>query len=359
MKQSQAIQVLRQAGIVNPPRLVKLIEKTIEFFGLNLSGLTVLTEAASGAYVVTPVIAELAGAERVLALTQDSRYASADSVMTQTRALEVLCGVEGGAEIHTERSYTLFSQADIVTNLGFVRPIDAKTIAVMKPTAVVPLMCEAWEYRPGDVDLEACHVRGIEVIGTNEDYPGLDVFAYSGWLALKLLFNAQIEVHKSKVVIVSGDKFGHVIKQRLECCGISVELVADLRAGNRANLASADVVLVADYKRDDMIIGPDGDMTGQDLARLAPAITVIRFAGRIDERSLMECGIVVYPHCDVGAHRMTLTLADLGPRPVVELHTAGLKVGEIAVRARMAGATIGKVEQLLSNTGIGQILAIE
>ena len=34
---------------------------------------------------------------------------------------------------------------------------------------------------------------------------------------------------------------------------------------------------------------------------------------------------------------MALTLAGLGPRPVIELHAAGLKVGEIAARARQAG----------------------
>ena len=36
-------------------------------------------------------------------------------------------------------------EADVVTNSGHVRPIDAETVAWMKPTAVVPLMYEAWE----------------------------------------------------------------------------------------------------------------------------------------------------------------------------------------------------------------------
>lgn len=338
MKQSQAIQTLRQVGILNPQRAVALIKKTIEFFALDLSGLTVLTEAASGAYVVTPVIAELAGAERVLALTRDSCYASADAVITQTRALEALCGVEGGVEIHTRRTHTLFARADIITNLGFVRPIDAEAVAAMKPTAVVPLMCEAWEYRPGDVDLEACRAKGILVIGTNEDYPGLDVFAYSGWLALKMLFQAQIEVHKSKVVVFSGDKFGQVIQGRLRRCGASVDLVGDLQdANNRAKLIGADALIVADYRRDSMIIGSNGEITGQDLAELAPTLTVIQFAGWVDVDSLSEYGIVVYPPRGGGARRMALTLAELGPRPVVELHAAGLKVGEMAARARLSG----------------------
>src|SRR5215208_1051885 len=118
---SQAIRVLQKAGILNPFRLLTLIQKQISFLQLDLSGLTILTEAASGTYVVTPIIASLAGAERVIALTEDSRYATSDEVITQTRALEAFCDVVTAVEIHKQRCLDLFSQADIIKNLGFVR----------------------------------------------------------------------------------------------------------------------------------------------------------------------------------------------------------------------------------------------
>lgn len=94
-----ALEVLRKAGIPNPIRLKNLIREAIAFTELNLSGLVVLTEAASGPYVVTPVVAALAGADEVYGLTHDSQYASAKSVIAQTRALEKLCGVETGTRI--------------------------------------------------------------------------------------------------------------------------------------------------------------------------------------------------------------------------------------------------------------------
>jgi hypothetical protein len=123
---------------------------------LDLSGFTVLAEADSGPYVVTPFIAVLAGADRVLSITRDSQYAKPEEVIAQTRALEVLCELEDRVEIYTVRSLDLFAEADIVTNLGFVRPIDTETVAAMKPTAIIPLMCETWEFGLGDVDLGAC-----------------------------------------------------------------------------------------------------------------------------------------------------------------------------------------------------------
>ena len=63
--------------------------------------------------------------------------------------------------------------ADIVTNSGHVRPIDARIAGWMRPDAVVPLMFEAWEIDMGrdDVDLAALRDRGIRYAGTNERHP--------------------------------------------------------------------------------------------------------------------------------------------------------------------------------------------
>lgn len=327
-----AIRFLRQSGIINPLRLVRLINEAISFLKLDLTGFTVLTEAASGPYVVTPVIASLAGAERVLALTQESRFASAAQVIAQTEALKALSGVKGRIEIHSKRSLDLFAQADIITNLGFVRPIDSRAVAVMKPSAVIALMCEAWEVRPGDVDLDACQRRGIPVWGTNEDYPGLEVFAYSGWLCLKMLFDAGIEIHKSNILVVSSDKFGQVIQQTLSRSGVEVHLTDSLRDVAVERLAAADAVVVADYTRTETIIGHGGDLSSDDFARIAPGATIIQFAGQLDVEGLKKSGVIIYPGIDLSSHRMAKTLAELGPRPVVELHAAGLKVGEIAAR---------------------------
>jgi len=330
---SDAIEVLRIAGITNPVRTAGLIAATIRTLGLDLSDLVVLTEAASGPFAVTPVISALAGARRTVAMTDDSRFATAQEVIRQTRALETLCGLSDAVEIVTGRNVDLFSEADIVTNLGFVRPIDAQAVAAMKPSAAVPLMCESWEYRGGDVDLDACRARGIVVLGTNEDYPDLDVFSYSGPLCMKMLLAAGIELHKSTIMVVSSDKFGGVIEKALARTGAAVSLAADLRSADSGQLGCADALVVADYTRLETIIGPGGDMETADLAGLAGQVTVIQFAGLIDAAGLADEGIAVYPGLDLPARRMSMTLGVLGPRPVIELHAAGLKVGEAIARA--------------------------
>jgi hypothetical protein len=330
LDRQDAIRALREAGILNPERVVVLIRRTIEQLQLDLSGLTVLTEAASGAYVSTPVIAAMAGAEHVLAVTRDSQYASADTVIILTRALERLCGIPDKVKISAHRSIDLFARADVVTNLGFVRPIDAEAVAVMKPAAVIPLMCETWEYRPGDVDLDACRQRGIQVLGTNEDFQGLEVFRYSGVLCAKMLLDAQIEIHKSKIIVVSTDKFGKTVTEYLKRAGATIDLFP--RTPGAEALRAADALIIADYTRTDEIIGSKGDVTAAQLAQAAPGITVVQFCGRIDVQSLQNENITVFPPKPVRAHRMAFTLGGIGPRPVIELHTAGFKVGEISLR---------------------------
>ena len=68
---------------LDPRRLIRLMSMAIDRCGLDLSGLTVLTEAASGAYVVTPVLAAMAGAD-VYALAAGTAYASSEEIQELT-----------------------------------------------------------------------------------------------------------------------------------------------------------------------------------------------------------------------------------------------------------------------------------
>ena len=105
---------------------------------LDLTGLTVLTEAASGAYVVTPVLAAMAGAE-VFAVAAGNAYASGDEIRELTGVLARTAGVLDRLELVDRKDPAIVGSADIVTNSGRIRPIDAETVGHMKPSAVVAL----------------------------------------------------------------------------------------------------------------------------------------------------------------------------------------------------------------------------
>lgn len=357
VQQEPLINYLKKQNIVNPIRTRQLISEAVNNFQLDLHGLTVLTEAATGNYVVTPIIAALAKAKKVFAVTKDSVYGKAIDVKELTEKFAEFCDVDSRIEVLFERQSAAIKKSDIVTNLGFVRPINKDFIAHMKVTTVVPLMCEAWEFRKGDVDLESCYKKGISVMGTNEDHPALETFKYCGYLCLKMLFELQIEVYKSKIVILSNDKFGNTIEKTLRANGSTTFLVKELRTDtNRQYLKSADAVVVADYTSSDIFIGNNGHISTRELFELSPAICVIHFAGKIDIKELQKFGIPCFPNSTIGSYKMSMTLADLGPKPIIELHCAGLKIGEMMVKSKLKGMNNTEIERIVTSLALGQVI---
>ncbi len=321
----------------------------IDRLDLDLSGLTVLTEAASGPYLATPLTAALAGAERVLALTADSSYASAGEVAEATRREAEEWGVADRVEVGAERSDDWFAAADIVTNSGFVRPIDADAVAAMKGTAVVPLMFEAWEHRPGELDLDACRERGILVLGTRETEPPCDMRPYFGELAAKILTELGLEGAGTRVLLLGGNAtVSGSIRDSLSKAGIEVGWFASeaAEAGARpyaelsgSGAAGYDALIVVEHSDPLLLVGPGGVVSPEDLAGENPDLRVGVISGNVDAAALRASGlrhlperINPYPYESYGA-------ASLGPRPVLELYSAGLKVGEAMARARLGGAS--------------------
>jgi hypothetical protein len=331
------------------------MKEALRTFKLDLSGLVVYTEAANGVYSFTPVIAALAGAARVHALTKDSRWASAGQVRRDTMALADYCGVGGRLHITLEKERADVAESDIVTNLGWVRPIDAQMVAWMKPTAAVPLMFESWEFRERDVDVPACRAKGIPVLGTNERVPEIDMFKYSGPLALRLLADAGLELIGNRIMVVGGGVFGLNIMRCLSRNGAEVlaacpetaavakrwgarRIGKDLRgkAARRA-MKGCDALVVSHYPDTVPAVGPGGMIGAGELAALAPGIAVIQFFGPVDRADLAASGLSVFPVHDPGPDHMGVTMGALGPMQIIRLNAASLKVGEAAARARLGG----------------------
>ena len=300
---------------------------------LDLEGATVLTEAGTNAYAVTPVLAALAGSASVYALTGDSPFGAVSDVVRQVEALAITAGVTPGRiRILTDRA-DVPDGIDIVTNLGFVRPVDRELLEKLSPVGAVSCMYEAWELRPEDVDLRACRQMGVPVAGVWEDFGGMDVFRSCGPLAVKMCFEAGLEVAGNRMAVISSDRFGPVIASGLRANLAEVLLVSSAAELGRAGVNGLDAVVVAEYSAGTSAVDDGRELLGA-LAGAGPGLVVVQFAGELPLDRLQALGIHVYPGLSVGPHRMMFTLAHLGPRPVVYLHAAGLKVGEVLWRGR-------------------------
>jgi hypothetical protein len=313
------------------PRLAALMRAAVARCQLDLHGTVVFTEAATGAYAVTPVLAALAGASRVIAVTRATRYGAVEGVATLTNALAHAAGVAGRIRLVTEKRAEDVAAADIVTNSGHVRPIDAQTIGWMKSGAVIPLMYEAWELRDGDVDLAACRGRGIAVAGTNERHPAIDVFSYLGIMAVKLLLDAGVAVHGCRVVVHCDNPFAPYIERGLRRVGAQVTSVPTLADAEPAE--DCDAVLTAARPAVRPIVG--AAEAALIRARWPHAI-VAQYWGDLDRRALADAGIAYWPLVAPAPGHMGILPAAVGPEPIVRLQAGGLKVAEVLLRAARA-----------------------
>jgi hypothetical protein len=304
------------------------MEAAVRRCTLDLREAVVLTEAATGAYVVTPVLAAMAGAACVFALTRSTKYGTVAEITEQTEHLAHLAGVNARVRVVTEKTPELVGQADIITNSGHVRPIDRAMVGWMKSTAVIPLMYEAWELRPTDIDVAACRQRGIRLAGTNERHPAVDVFSYLGIMAVKLLLDAGVAVFGSRILLLCDNPFAPYIQRGLAGAGAEVELHVRL-ADALAAANPCDALLVALQPQPDPVIGPADAVA---IASSWPGAVVAQYWGDIDRSALAAAGAQVWPGHAPAAGHMAILPSGVGPEPIVRLQAGGLKVAEVLLR---------------------------
>ncbi|MGZ8764635.1 MAG: hypothetical protein ACXW2C_02950 [Acidimicrobiia bacterium] len=317
---------------LHPDRLLRLVRRAIAECELDLDGATVLTEAATGAYVVTPVVAALGGAKRVLALSRDTCYGSVADVTEMTFDLATRAGVADRIEIVTEKTEQLVGAADIITNSGHLRPLDAEMIGWMRRDAVVPLMFEAWELDAGrfDVDVDSLRERGVRAAGTNERNPAVDVFNYLGPMAVKQLTDAAVAVRHSRVLVLCDNPFADFLRDGLRSAGADVEVVAVQPHSFATDL---DAVVVALRPTGGVVFG---EADARRLGDAAPGAVVTQFWGDIDRDGLARAGVSYWPAHAPSAGHMGVLPSALGPEAIVRLQAGGLKVGAVLRKAEAA-----------------------
>jgi hypothetical protein len=311
-------------------RSIKIITKMIKSLNLDLSGLNVLTEVGSNNYLYTPVIACLAGAKNVYAWTGDTSHGKGDEIRNECLLILKYLGIGGNVNISINTRDVLHVQtANIITNSGFIRPIDEAFLKnVNHKTCVIPLMYEAWELRSTDIDIDACKEKGVRVAGTWESHPLIEVFSGVGPLAIKLAMNAGFEVYQNKIIIWSGDEFGEVSKKFFEQIGAS-NVILTTDAEILYNEAfDADFIYFCDMHGEDELIGEKGIINLDKLISSNEVLGIVHLIGQIDNEYIKDRGISVFPNKRGFNSVMSESLAYLGEHPILNLQVAGFKVAE-------------------------------
>jgi hypothetical protein len=311
-------------------RAIQKIRKAIELLDVDLSGLTVLTEVGSNEYAYSPVIARMCGAEKVFAWTRDTRFGSATSIINRSKEILNHQGLDGVEFYMGNLNTEHLSKADIITNSGFLRPLNEDKLKYAKPGAVIPLMYEKWEYRSSDVDAEYCIKNNIPLAGTWENHPDIMVFEHVGPLAVKMAMEAGYEVYGNHILVWSDDHFGELATKFFLKMGakevihtINNDLLYERAAG-------LDFVYICDYS-EERNFGSDSFFNADRLLELNPALGLVHLFGNLETEYLKQ-KMNVYPDITGKASTMTYTLTKTGLTPYINLQVAGYKVALSIIR---------------------------
>jgi hypothetical protein len=311
----------------SPSRIIALARRSIVATGLDLTDITVLTEAATGAYGITSVIGAMAGAKCVHALVRPSRYGSVSDVRAWTAELATAADVSGCINVVEEITSDILARVDLLTNSGHLRPLTANLIDQLPGTAVIALMFEAWEFRPQDIDFAACARRGIPIVGVNERHAAVDVFSYLGPLCVKHLLDCGFAVHGNRIGLLCDNAFAAPMAKGLRGQGANVEVFPEAKAIFNDGW---DVIMVALQPTLSPRIGFAEAL--QIAAVTPPGTTVVQFWGDVHRDALMASGLKVWPSEAPPTGHMAALLSDIGPEPIVRLQTGGLRAAEWTFR---------------------------
>lgn len=328
--------------------LINKLERQVKALQLNLNNKTVLTEAASGAYIVTPVLAAIAGA-RVFAYSKTTRYGKLEEVFEKTHQLASTFK-EFPLNIHyiEKLDPEIIESADIITNSGHLRPLDESMLKHAKNELVIPLMYEAWEWRSSDMNLPYIRSRRFKIGATNERHPYIDVFNYLGDMAVKQIFDAGLTPYKNKFILICNNDFGPFIAKTLSglCDGLAIidkdenkylynQVPVDWIGGFPnikipENYRSAEAVIFTAYPFDQNWIGENAAINIQQLSSQLSDPFILRYAGDINESDMKNNHFNFFP-ASVPSGHMGILPSAIGFDPIIRLQSGGLKVGEALI----------------------------
>ena len=331
-------------------REYRLIRNAINKFDLNLKDRVIVTEAASNEYLWTPIIAALSGAEYVFAITEDSIYASADEVIKETMFHAENLEVHNKIRIVTSKKSEYFSNADIITNLGFVRPINKTIIKWLKDRSVVCLMWEPWEFRWTDLDLVECWKKNIPVFGTNERDPRLNTYKYVGLTVIKLILEQKIEIFESRILLIGS---GILINETKNCLIKNGAEVIVLNTQSDLPNGPIDCIICLEHHNHDLCLIGEKGLINDTIDRENISL-IIHVCGNIDKNYIADRQWHLIPSNPSHPGYMSFTTAYLGPKPVIDLHTAGLKIGEAYLSNDHN--TMNSLALLIKKTGFSKLV---
>ena len=304
---------------IDHSEVVDLIRKQIDSLELDLSDMTVVAGAAGGYQAAVATAAALAGASCVVAFTRESKgYPNAAEAARVTLELARSADVSGRIEVVSHFDSRRWRDVDIIVNCFQVGPISRSIIELLPLHAVISLMAEPWELRPGIVDIAACNDAGIKVAAPNLVDPAIMLLPEFGRLSCMLLDEAGIHPRDANLAIISDTPCAAFIDRALREHGANVSIFPHPLL-LPADAWDAIIVAMRPSDKPAMNINSLGRIFENSHEAL-----LVQFSGEIDRTAASYFGMRVWPPKKPARGQLGLSLDVLGPGPAIRKLTGGL-----------------------------------
>jgi hypothetical protein len=162
------------------------------------------------------------------------------------------------------------------------------------------------------------------------------------------MFDLGFEGHYVRALVLGNAPFpGGAIVSQMRSAGVDVTWFSaqaqsdyhyhELNRHFRNFGSGYDLIIIAEHSHPDLLIGSGGYLDFECICEVSPHIALGMIAGNIDIKGLIASGLYYLPTNLAPFGLLSYQPYELGPRPVLQLFSAGLKVGESMARARLFG----------------------
>jgi hypothetical protein len=311
-------------------------------FDLDLSGQRILTEAASEVFSCTPLLGALGGAEKITCLGKNSKYGKFSKVQKQIRSFAEDLNINTRVfEFKKRKDFKAKNEAsyDIVTNLGFVRPLEGEILESVE-NGIVALMCESWEVRKQDISIGEAIEKGCSIVGINEEHSLIDLFSKMPFICIYKMIESSMDPAEVNTLVFGrrnwADNFENFFrKNNFKIQILGVNDARKCKREERLRILEQSDVLIVDSYPSDIKLGEELTENPFSLEEfregcIGPKL-IIQFKGGVSEKLGSLEDVKLLPEVPVSWDRMAYTAQEIGVQPVIKLHAGGLKTAELVL----------------------------
>lgn len=312
-------------------KFIRYIKNSIKTFELDLNELSLFVPVLPIHTSIFPVMASLAGAKQVFAVTDDLETVNRTAMYQQR--------YDWKTEVNfiSELNQQMLSQLDIIVKSDDTSYLDRKSINFLKKECVIsyfPQNCD-FSFVSG-IDTESCAEKGIKIILLNPNCKEIGLFKHISHLILKRCYENGISLFKSKILLLGGGELTENILSLLKAAGANVFAASTTKPDDRdyalKHIADSDAIILCEYPlTSEIILGNTGFLNITEVKEKNPELKIIHLSGKIEMNPLILSGLDYYPDTII-QNSLNLNIRETGLKLVCDTTAAILKAAESLIK---------------------------